>query len=502
MTGDVIAVGLVFLAFVVAAWWLRPAAALCVSVSVGVLQIFVTDHLSVSIAALWQIAAWLTVFRARARVPRLRGVGVAYIALILLSCLVLIWSPDRSAGLTLIAQLIGLGSTVALALVCASRDDGAMRAAFGLFAALVLVSAASTVLFRVVPAIEHQFFTSAAFGVLDSHEIAVHFFTTQRNNALDDAKSGGLFFVNANAASLFHGAAAAVLASRAVRGGGLERVLLAIVALVAFVAAILTGSKTAVYIGFAACAILAVVVIVLWVRRSDRFRGVLLFAACLAGAGLVILLPVAADRLAQVAADPIAQPAAAQQSADAKAGPSVEPQTHATSDAPAAESTTPDLAERSADALDTRVQIWGVGLALFEQRPFGVLGFGGWHVEYAPRARHSGLDPSLPPHNWLLDAWSQTGLPGLALELFIVVMIAWLAVGSFRRADRRRRMALCLAAIGIGWVLVHGLADNTGFYGGPRLIPVVALLLGQFIPATTGAAVRGASELDEARGRR
>jgi hypothetical protein len=352
-------------------------------------------------------------------------------------------------------------------------------------AVLVAIWAGSTVLFRLLPSVENAFFLSPLFGALNGQDLAAHFFTTQRNNVLDKTKSGGLFFVNANAASLFGGASAAVLGARAVLERGPLRALLAVVAVLALAGTVATGSKTAVYLAAAACIAVAVVVAVLW--RVPPHRRLALGGAgiaLLAGLAVVVvpLLPMPAPA-AVAAPAPVAISASPVPSAET---PAAEPQPTAAAAASAG------LANQSVDALGTRVQIWRVAATLVAEHPLGMFGYGGWHEQYAPLAPARGLNPGFPPHNWVIDAWATVGLVGLALEAALVVAVALLVLRRLKVAKRTQRLAIAFATIALTWVLVHGMADNTGFTGGPRLIPVVALALGVLLatapaPRTAGA---------------
>lgn len=484
-----VAGGAAVLALAVARY-LRPGAALVVSVVLGVLQLYATTRFTVSFAAIWQLAAWVVVLRHRAGLPRARAVAVLYAALVAVSAIVLVWSPDRTAGITLLAQLLGLGSTACLAAIAARGYERHFRVAAVAFAALVAVWAASTVLFRVLPDVEHAYFVSPLFGGLNGQNLAAHFFTTQRNNVLDKTKSGGLFFVNANAASLFGGASAAVLGARAVQVRGAARALLAGAGVLALAGTIATGSKTAVYLAAAACLAVAVVVAVLW--RVPPHRRLALSGAgtaLLAGLAVVIvpLLPMPAPPAPAAVATSAAAPSPV--SSDPAPAPSSSPSIAAT---PAAQ---PGLADQSVDALGTRLQIWRIAASIFQQHPLGMFGYGGWHEQYAPLAAVRGLNPSFPPHDWLIDSWSTVGFVGLGLELALVLAVGTLLARRWGAAARGQRLALVLTGIAFGWVLLHGLADNTGFTGGPRLIPVVGLALGVLLcrspapgdPATAGS---------------
>lgn len=455
------------LILLVVAVFLRPQWALAVSVALGVLQFYFFQQLAVSLGALWFLATWATVFRHRRSVRISRPIGIAYAALVVVSVAALAWSPDRAVGATLVAQLLGLGATVALASIVAGDLRASLHPALLALAALSLVSGASIVCFRILPQVEHAFFVSPAFGLFNGNDLAAHFFTTQRNNALDVAKSGGFFFVNANVAGLFSGASAFVaLAGCFTADRVRSRAGLALVAGVGVVAAFATGSKTAFYLAVAGTVLIGAAMLL---TRADRpvaprrvAGGVLVLAAA---AALVVSLAPRTSQPDTAAASTATTPP----SSTAPTEPIATPTPVITQGPPAPA----DLSSQSVDALGTRVRIWRVAAQVFEQRPYGAFGYGGWSEVYGPRAAASGLNPAFPPHNWVIAAWADTGLLGTALTIVLVLLSAWTVIRTSRRTRGSERLAAFAVGIALGWIVLHGLGDNTGFAGGPRLIPVV-----------------------------
>ena len=87
--------------------------------------------------------------------------------------------------------------------------------------------------------------------------------------------------------------------------------------------------------------------------------------------------------------------------------------------------------------------------------------------------------PDMPPHNFIIAAWANSGFPAaLAAAGFIVVTILFcLRVASSQQTRRDRRTAVIALCV-VGWVFLHGMADNTYVYGEQRTMFLFALAIG------------------------
>ncbi|MFD1720843.1 O-antigen ligase family protein [Amnibacterium endophyticum] len=488
VTADLIRLAVFGAAAVVACWRLSPAAVLTATLALDVLQVFATDAFAVSFATVWQLAAVVALVRARGQLPRLRLVAGLFSAYLLLSVAALAWSPDREAGLALCAQLFGLGVTTALAVVVIRQRRTTLPLA--VFTALLGVSAVSILIFRFVPSLEDQYFHSALFGLLNGHGLADGFFTTDRNNVLDKAKSGGLFFVNANAASLFSGAGGALAALLALRQRGVGRAAAGSVLGLDLAAVLATGSKSGLYLSVLAIGVLALVIVVRLRRRAVVALGLLLSGALAVFVAVLVVAPGVAQQTSAVqSASPAAEvsvpPTEPSVALDPKPAsePAAEPPLVLV---PAAAPLQPDLAVRSMDAIGTRFDIWRIGLRLAQQHPYGGFGFGGWAGQYGPLAPAGDLNPAFPPHNWPLQVWSDTGALSLFVVLLLLAAIVRTAVSHRRGGSPDAAASRILGVIAFGWVLLHGLADNTGVYGGPRLIAITAVAIALLLERRPG----------------
>lgn len=483
MIADLALLGSFALVAAVLCCFARPHAVLAIAVGLCVLQLFITSSFAMSLATVWQVAAAVTVYRHRRELPHRRVLAAIFAIYLVLCLLAIAWSPDRPAGMALCVQLAGLGVIAALAAIVIARRQ--TSAALVVLTVLVAVSAASIVVFRFLPEVEDAYFHFWAFGFFNGHELADGFFTVHRNNALDKVKAGGLFFVNANAASLFCGAGGAIVAAFVLRLRGWARTAAGLVVVLDFAAVLATGSKTGLYVaGLAVLSLVGLLVI------GGRRRGLLPAAGLAAGAAAVALIVLVA--LPAVLPTPSSVPAATaaiQQSEDgSQTIGSKTSQTQTQQRAAAAPQALPaaDLANQSMDAMGTRVKIWRIGLQLFEEHPYGGFGYGGWSALYGPLAQQAQLNPAFPPHDWLIQVWSDTGLLSLLAVIVLIGLIAVQAVRLTRGSGRPWAPERVLAAVAIGWILIHGLADNTGVYGGPRLLVIAALAVAMLLVPQAG----------------
>jgi O-antigen ligase len=137
---------------------------------------------------------------------------------------------------------------------------------------------------------------------------------------------------------------------------------------------------------------------------------------------------------------------------------------------------------------------WGLiedGARIGLDHPLEGVGLGSFKREYAERTGLRGAEPArAASHNTPITVAAETGLPGLAL---LVWLVAAAIVTALRRAGRRRltgRVSL-FAALGLAAIAVHSLFYDA-FFEDPMswgLFGVVAL---------TAAAIASASEREQA----
>jgi hypothetical protein len=227
------------------------------------------------------------------------------------------------------------------------------------------------------------------------------------NNVLIPGKSGGVF-INANVGSLFCGVTAviAICLFRFTR----NRSLLA-VGVVDYVAVVLTGSKTGLFLG-----ILSLVLLVSLPRIAAKARH-------------HVAIPLGVTVIGGITAYIVV--------------------------------TYSSIGAKGAQSLQAREVIWSAAKHILGPTPLAGLGFGGWQIAFAPYASAAGSVRVYPPHNLFLYTLSQSGiLAVLCMSFFLFVLM--------RRTYRALSTQVAVGSacfVCVAWVIFHGLGDNTTLFG-------------------------------------
>jgi O-antigen ligase len=287
----------------------------------------------------------------------------------------------------------------------------------------IAIQSVLCILFRISPGIEDRFLRSE-IATITMGRRALALFSDSPANVFDPSKAGG-FFANGNQASLFGGVAALLLWVGARRSGDRWLYLVAALSLVGSVA---TGSKTAPL----AAAILGIAILLLPQMLRSVSGSIGLTFVALAVSTLAISEMITRDR-------------------------------------------SPLFTGASGASYAVRQRLWERAVRLLEDSPWLGVGFGGWEEQIGK----IGSVKSLPPHNYLIAAWLNSGLVAAALVagfIFTAVVFGLRVAGSQRTVRDRRTAVIALGAP--GWAFLHGLGDNTGFYGDRASMILVALAFG------------------------
>jgi O-antigen ligase len=359
------------------------------------------------------------------------GPFLVLVGLLAIRIVALAWSPNPRSGLPLIVFLGQFIVTLMIMSEAVRQDPGLLRRLQRMYWPWVVVEAALVILFRVLPGVE-DLFLRAVGGVFTGQNTIGALFGSGPNNVFDVAKSGGVF-VNANVAGLFlgvNGVAALAISSithtRWVRMTGVA----------ALVTVPFTGSKSATLLAIALPAF-AFGVYRVSVSMTPAVRRYLLIAlGMLIPAGTAVLL-LSASALG--------------------------------------------LAGALVKSFNDRTAIWGFGAEAFLRSPVLGLGYGGWDIGFASYAREHGVYRMFPPHNVLIAAWSTTGIAGLVLSaVFFALTFHLVFRGWSQRPDDGKKF-VTWAGVAVGWILIHGMGDNTDVFGEIHLIPIVSLLIAYII---------------------
>ncbi|TCO39328.1 hypothetical protein EV639_101273 [Rathayibacter tanaceti] len=136
----------------------------------------------------------------------------------------------------------------------------------------------------------------------------------------------------------------------------------------------------------------------------------------------------------------------------------------------------PQLANAGLLTLGARGDFMRLAASAFPEHWLLGLGYGGWEDLWLARAseftQHS--EPR-PPHNLLISAWSNGGLL-IALPVLAFLLAA--TVGVLRlllRVAKTEAVLVGALAVGILWTFLHGMADNTNWFGDQHSLAALAI---------------------------
>jgi hypothetical protein len=378
-------------------------------------------------------------------------------ALAFISMVSVLYSPNRDRA---------MGATVALvAFAAVCMDVECMRspsrkstisvlaAVMKAVAPVVVVQAASTIIFRVLPNVERTYLLSSASRLFLGGEGQAAY-TVNLNNVRFPFKAGGILFVNGNKASLFLGVAA--LVAFFLYRHAKSRYWLGL-ALVSTLGVLASGSKTGMVLLVIVPCLTAV-----YGRLIDGQRHAPLVSAVPVGALLVIAIAFTAlSSIASSQVDPVTG------------------RSHAA-----------DVAAAG------RVEMWRQVDQFSDDHVIGGLGYGGWQQR---SALITGDPRGLPPHNIYISSWANTGLLGLvSTAAFTLLVLQRLASRRLRYPfileATERRSATCAFGSFL-WITLHGQADNTEIYGVSGLICILAVLVARpFATAGTPVSLKSSAK--------
>jgi O-antigen ligase len=129
------------------------------------------------------------------------------------------------------------------------------------------------------------------------------------------------------------------------------------------------------------------------------------------------------------------------------------------------------------DTTNIRLTLWKFGLENIINYPFTGFGFGGWEKAITSYAFQNNI-PVLPPHNTLIDLWSNMGLLSIIFALLFIFSILKFSL------DVIKTRILELVWLGIGllnvflWIFIHGMGTNFGIVGEIHMTIFSGIFLG------------------------
>ncbi|QPZ37479.1 O-antigen ligase family protein [Paramicrobacterium chengjingii] len=353
--------------------------------------------------------------------------GILLILLMTAQLVAVFWSPASPPYAVVIFSTFGIIACTA-AFMANSRDLYAtLRLIMASVSPILILQAAATILFLIDPSLEEQYLRSP-LAELFMGDAASRLYTDLPNNVTDPFKSGGLFFVNGNRASMYLGVAAMLVFAVAVK---YKRARYWVLGFFLIAGALFTFSKTAVILSVLTFAV-ALVSPAILSRGSSAGR--FMFGIGLLGGLSIVALYVLA--------------------------------------------TTDDFTEASETASASRLVLWKYAIRALADSPILGLGWGGWARYWAGPADSLRMSPGFPPHNFILETWTDSGLVAviiiIALCLYAIVRLL-LHIRYAGSLSNARPVAFVAAAL--IWMVMHGMYDNTSFYGSPNTLPFFSFVL-------------------------
>lgn len=412
----IVAGGAAVVAVLIVSLFLNQLVRLRISTAVNLVQGFLPPFVnSLSASLLWAIAsAPKTVVDSRSQF-RQPAMWLASTVL-LLQVVAGLWSSDLSIWRIRVLQTFVFWLVLLLALETKARAASPMKLVLVASIPLVVCQALSVIVFRVFPAIESSYLRSNWAGFLLGSSVS-SLYTDNPNNVLDIAKSGGLMFLNANVASMMLGM---YLMGYLWLWFSARSYLSLTFAVIAGVAALFTGSKTAFVLLACLGTFVALSGLLVRNRRPWLFLCVASVVAVGGAVGASLFL--------------------------AKNDSGIASQTETT--------------------WGIRVKLWEAAADFFVSNPFLGMGFGGWAEKAQPLLADVGLKQVFPPHNFLIAMWAESGILTVLAVLALFGLFFVAGVSQIRKADRRiEGMALACVLAVVAWAVLHGMADNTTFFG-------------------------------------
>lgn len=359
------------------------------------------------------------------------------------------WSPNPTSALPAIAATLACIAVLASVLAVDSSHRIAELARTLLYLApLVVAQAGAVVLFRLDPSAEAQYLTTGIANALTGGEAARVAFGLSTANVTDPLKAAGLFFVNGNRASMALGVASMAYLTCYVLT---RRRFLLFVALSGLVGVIATGSKT----GLALAIVLPLAAVAIATVGASRGHK----AKALRAVVWLVLGSVACLGVGTIATDYI---------------------------------------EAVDQTLVPRWVLWGTAINAIASNPLTGLGHGGWWSVWEPVALANGYGAGWAPHSFILYRGVEYGIVGVVLIVaFLWTIFGMLWSGRREATTMREHLAVGFSLAAWAWTVVHGLGDNTDFFGVTNSLPFAAIALALVYRRHTETAIAPPREVQE-----
>ncbi|NRD08069.1 O-antigen ligase family protein [Rathayibacter agropyri] len=376
-------------------------------------------------ALAWNLLT-LPVTLVRMKASLWRGAPALLAAFVVLHLVYLPLSPSVGRGALEVMEVLGALAAVLAFVLAAAADRGIFKTVMYAGLPFFVLQSFLTIAFLVDPGLEMSYLTSPIAPYFSSAGV-LGLFTTNYNNVVETFKAGGIY-LNGNSASMTMGAAAFAYFGF---GKLFHSRIMTIGSIIMFIGAIFTGSKT----GIGLAVVLAPSMYLLYKAASQA--NILLNRALAVLIGIPALILGVRFVLSQAE----------------------------------------QFTEQSSDSVEIRSKIWDVAIDVIQQHPIIGSGYGAFNIELTRVSTTIGVPGSYPPHNFLLSIWIDVGLAGVALILALYALIVMQLIKVVRRSSKEVSVAAMCFIGSVSWIFIHGMGDNTSFFGTLSTMPIFAAIV-------------------------
>lgn len=389
--------------------------------SVPQLYIIQINGSDVSSALLLSVLLFPEMFK-RNNILLNNGVIISLALLILITTVSLLWAINISMGFREIAYLIQFVIILNSAFVLANLDRIFLYRTINVFLFVVCLQSLTIIFFRLDENLKLSLILSPLSDFFLGHNTLNALLTGIRNNFYDPEKSGGVLFINANAAACYAGISS-FMAWGVYKAN--QSYFSLTMAFLLWLSVLFTGSKA----GVIFCVMIPLFIFYLKLQKENK-----IIFSCAVGFFSIVLI--CSSIIFGVN----------EQS---------------------------DFLSQSKDTAGTRYEIWRYAYSVFLENPLIGQGFGGWEINY-----NQVYDYYLPPHNTLIYLWSKSGMLAVLLAVSFAICcfaVAWRGVKNENKEIKNLGFSVLMI---IMWIFFHGFGENFGLIGEQHQMIIFSTMLG------------------------
>lgn len=386
-----------------------------------------------------------------------KNIIIILICLIGIQIISLLWAIDIRFGIRTVIYTLPFISIFVTSYWLSKKNLNMMEKIFVIVITTALIEAILVIWFRLDTASEFVFLKSKIVKIFMQPNLAKGIFTTEANNVITSAKSGG-FFPNANVAGTYLAILSIFVATLSLLK---QKKWLLSIGFIFYLVSFFTGSKLSIILAF----LLTTIFVMFYLIKNktlSTIRKISIVSVFICFVLLIILI------LSQLKFDYWTK------------------QTK--------HNTMLENVQYQAIVFDhlmkktLKSRVYGMWLHAYNEFPEHFLkghGFGGWRQKinwedkkYYQNSKNVQIASTMPPHNTLIYLWSQSGIFAPIFAVMFIVTILSFSIKLIRSKNYE------LQVLGYGlffsyfWFFLHGMGTNYGLVGERHLLPLMSSFLG------------------------